>query len=338
MIDKGELAKVYIKAQADGTDDSIALLEPHLADDVLLTMALGPVDGKQAVLTQMKNPVTMYNFTVGTWTEPVADGDAVKMASTMPIQATLGGFNLTFNYTPDGKLHRVLMQPFPAPPMPVSALQLTDEIKQIVNEAPTKGLSLLVAAVDLDGQPRLSLRGSLSVLSDTQLCFWARNLEGRTAQGLEKNPRLTLWYRDAPNRLNFTFYGRGRIASDDATRQKVYDQAIESERKADAQMKGGAVVVDLTAVEGVAPQRPGEYEGVKPTPCRLLVDGEAVPGARDTQARRPKARFFTAFRMTSLIRVILACDALNHPCVILSSAKNLAFHRDASAPTQSLIR
>ena len=209
MIDKGELAKVYIKAQADGTDDSIAFLEPHLADDVLLTMALGPVDGKQAVLTQMKNPVTMYNFTVGTWTEPVADGDAVKMASTMPIQATLGGFNLTFNYTPDGKLHRVLMQPFPAPPMPVSELKLTDEITQIVNEAPTKGLSLLVAAVDLDGQPRLSLRGSLSVLSDTQLCFWARNLEGRTAQGLEKNPRLTLWYRDAPNRLNFTFYGRG---------------------------------------------------------------------------------------------------------------------------------
>ena len=253
MIDKGELAKVYIKAQADGTDDSIAVLEPHLADDVLLTMALGPVDGKQAVLTQMKNPVTMYHFTVGTWTEPVADGDAVKMASTMPIQATLGGFNLTFNYTDDGKLHRVLMQPFPAPPMPVSELQLTDEIKQIVNEAPTKGLSLLVAAVDLDGQPRLSLRGSLSVLSDTQLCFWARNLEGRTAQGLEKNPRLTLWYRDAPNRLNFTFYGRGRIASDDATRQKVYDQAIEAERKADAQMKGGAVVVELTALEGVAP-------------------------------------------------------------------------------------
>jgi hypothetical protein len=253
MPDKLELAKIYVKAQADGTDDSIALLAPHLEEDAHLTMALGPVPGKQAILTQMKNPVTMYNFTVGTWQEPVADGDAVKMASTMPIQATLGGFNLTFNYTPEGKLHRVLMQPFPAPPMPVSELQLTDEIKQIVNEAPTKGLSLLVAAVDLDGQPRLSLRGSLSVFSDTQLRFWARNLEGRTAQGLEKNPRLTLWYRDAPNRLNFTFYGRGRIASDDATRQKVYDQAIESERKADAQMKGGAVVVDLTAVEGVAP-------------------------------------------------------------------------------------
>ena len=253
MVDRAELAKIYIKAQADGTDESIAALEPHLAEDVLLTMALGPVDGKQAVLTQMKNPVTMYNFTVGTWQEPVADGDAVKMTSSMPIQATLGGFNLTFNYAPDGKLHRVLMQPLPAPPMPVSELRLTDEIKQIVNDAPTKGLSLLVAAVDLDGQPRLSMRGSLSVLSDTKLGFWARNLSGRTAQGLEQNPKLTLWYRDAPNRVNFAFYGVGRIATDEATRQLVYNQAIEAERKADAQMKGGAVVIDLTAVEGVAP-------------------------------------------------------------------------------------
>jgi hypothetical protein len=252
-LDKGELAKTYIKAQADGTDPSIAALEPHLAEDVLLTMALGPVDGKAAVLTQMKNPVTMHNFTIANWQEPVLDGDTIRMSCTMPIQATLGGFNLTFNYSPDGKLHRVLMQPFPAPPMPVSELRLTDEIKQLVNEAPTKGLSLLVAAVDVDGQPRLSLRGSLSVYSDTQLCFWARNTSGQTVQALEKNPRLTLWYRDAPNRVNLVFYGRGTSVSDEATRKAVYSQAIESEQRADAQMKGGAVLVDLSAVEGVAP-------------------------------------------------------------------------------------
>lgn len=253
MADKVEQAKIYVKAQADGTDESIAVLAPHLTDDVLLTMALGPVDGKEAVLRQMKNPVTMYNFTIASWQEPVPDGDAVRMACTMPIEATLGGFNLTFNYSPEGQLHRILMQPFPAPPMPVSELRLTDEIKQVVNEAPTKGLSLLVAAVDSEGQPRLSLRGSLSAYSDTQLCFWARNPAGTTAQSLADNPRLTLWYRDAPNRINFTFYGKGRVVEDEQARQTIYNQAIESERRADAQMKGSAVIVDLTAVEGVGP-------------------------------------------------------------------------------------
>ena len=78
-------------------------------------------------------------------------------------------------------------------------------------------------------------------------------MSGKTAQGLEKNPLVTLWYRDAPNRLSLALYGRGTIASDEATRQVVYKQAIEAEQRADAQMKGGAVVVDLTALEGVVP-------------------------------------------------------------------------------------
>jgi CheY-like chemotaxis protein len=80
---KLDLAKIYVKAQADGTEDSIALLAPHLEEDALLTMALGPVPGKQSILTQMKNPVTMYNFTVINWDEPVADGDVVVLDKEM---------------------------------------------------------------------------------------------------------------------------------------------------------------------------------------------------------------------------------------------------------------
>jgi len=249
--DSKELAKIYIKAQADGTDESIALLEPHLADDVLLTMALGPVDGKEAVLKQMRNPVTMRNFTIGRWAEPTEDGEAVKTVSSMPIEATLGGFNLTFNYTPDGKLHRILMQPYPAPPMPVSELKLTDEIKQLVKEAPTKAAHLLVSAIDPDGKVKISLRGSSSVFSDTQLCFWARNLQGATEQGIQKNPRIALWYREGPTQLQF--YGDAHIESDEATRQKIYGQAPGNEQRADAEMKGGAVIVDLQTVQGAVP-------------------------------------------------------------------------------------
>jgi hypothetical protein len=249
--DSKELAKIYVKAQAEGTDDSIAVLEPHLADDVLLTMALGPVDGKEAVLKQMRNPVTMRNFTIGRWGEPAEDGDSVKMTSSMPIEATLGGFNLTFNYTSDGKLHRILMQPIPAPPMPVSELKLTDEIKQIVKEAPGKASQLLLAAIDPNGQVKISLRGSTTVFSDTQLCFWARNLEGSTEHGIQKNPRVAFWYREGPTQLQF--YGDAHIESDEATRQKVYGQAPGNEQRADAQMKGGPVIIDLQTVQGALP-------------------------------------------------------------------------------------
>jgi hypothetical protein len=253
MPDKTELAKIYVKAQADGTDESIALLEPHLEDDAHLTMALGPVPGKQAILNQMKNPVTMYNFTVTTWDEPVVDGDTVKMHGIAPIEATLGGFDLTFTYSAAGKLQTALMQPIPAPPMPVSELALGPALTQLLNDAPSKGLTVLVAAVDMDMQPRLTLRGSLSVLDDTTLGFWARNAEGSTATSLAAHPKLTMFYRDAPNRHTLTLYGRGRLVTDEATRRRVFDQSIPGEQRLDPQMKGGAIVVDLDAVEGVGP-------------------------------------------------------------------------------------
>jgi hypothetical protein len=253
MPDKLELAKIYVKAQADGTDDSISVLAPHLEEDAHLTMALGPVPGKQAILTQMKNPVTMYNFTVIKWDEPVADGDLVRMHGLAPIEATLGGFNLTFTYSASGKLQTALMQPIPAPPMPVSALALGAELTRLLNDAPSKGLTVLVAAVDMDLQPRLTLRGSLSVLDDTTLGFWARNAAGSTATSLAAHPKLTMFYRDVPNRVTLTLYGRGRIAADEATRRRVFNQAIPGEQRLDPQMKGGAIVVDLDAVEGVGP-------------------------------------------------------------------------------------
>ena len=100
--------------------------------------------------------------------------------------------------------------------------------------------------------PRLSLRGRLSVL-DADDGFWARNPAGSTATSLEAHPKLTLFYRDAPNRQTLTLYGRGRVATDEATRRRVFDQAIPAEQRLDPQMKGGAIVVDLDAVEGVGP-------------------------------------------------------------------------------------
>jgi hypothetical protein len=253
MPDKLEIAKIYVKAQADGNDASSALLAPHLEDDALLTMALGPVPGKEAILAQMKNPVTMFNFTAIHWDEPVEDGDVVRMRGIAPIELTLGGFNLTFTYSPAGKLQTALMQPLPAPPMPVSPLALGPTLTQVINDAASKGLTILVAAVDMDMQPRLSLRGSLSVLDDMTIGFWARNLGGSTMTSLEAHPKLTLFYRDAPNRQNLTLYGRGRIATDEATRRRVFDQAIPGEQRLDPEKKGGAVVVDLDAVEGIGP-------------------------------------------------------------------------------------
>jgi hypothetical protein len=104
----------------------------------------------------------------------------------------------------------------------------------------------------------MSYRGSLVVVSDTQLGFWARNGEGGTASALEKNPNLTIVYREptpdhARSAAVVTFRGKGRVVDSGATRDQVYDTMPQRERDADAEKKGVAVIVDLDSVTGFIP-------------------------------------------------------------------------------------
>ncbi len=140
----------------------------------------------------------------------------------------------------------------PAPPAPTE-LKLTDEIKQVVDGALMNRTPIMVAYVDPDGQPSLSFRGSTHAYSDTQLAVWVRNPEGGLLKGLEKNPRVTLFYRDTQTRTILQFRGRGRIETSDAVRKAVYEGSPEPERNADPQQKGFPLIVDLDRVDGITP-------------------------------------------------------------------------------------
>src|SRR5581483_11544133 len=54
-------------------------------------------------------------------------------------------------------------------------LALTDEIKTAVAGAFDNGTPIVVAYVDAEGVPHLSLRGSTQPYSDTQLAMWIRD-------------------------------------------------------------------------------------------------------------------------------------------------------------------
>lgn len=131
-----------------------------------------------------------------------------------------------------------------------SPLSLTPEITALVAGALESGNPLLLAAVDKDGKPVLSFRGSVAVFSDTQLSLWARNVEGGTLGAIAQNPNVALMYRSPATPL-LQFIGRARIVTDQAERDRAYDLAPEREQKADADRKGSAVIIDLDAVKGV---------------------------------------------------------------------------------------
>jgi hypothetical protein len=141
----------------------------------------------------------------------------------------------------------------------LTELKINDALKRKVMEAYVPNdWPIMVGYVDDQNRPGMSYRGSLVVVSDTQLGFWARNGEGGTASALEKNPNLTIVYREptpdhARSAAVVTFRGKGRVVDSGATRDQVYDTMPQRERDADAEKKGVAVIVDLDSVTGFIP-------------------------------------------------------------------------------------
>jgi hypothetical protein len=137
----------------------------------------------------------------------------------------------------------------------LTELQINDALKQKVADAYVPNdWPIMVGYVDDQGRPGMSYRGSVVVVSPTQLGMWARNQEGSTAHAIEKNPDMILMYREPTpdhgrSAAVVTFRGKGRVGTD-AERDQVYSTMPQRERDADAEKKGLAIIVDLESVTG----------------------------------------------------------------------------------------
>ncbi len=124
------------------------------------------------------------------------------------------------------------------------------EIKELVNNGLASGHPLLLAAVASDSKPVLSFRWFTQVYSDGELGLWIRNTSGGTIEAIKGNPHVAICIVPRPRHCsNFTV--RARITTDEAERERVFENAPEREQKSDPERKGVAIVIDLAKVEGV---------------------------------------------------------------------------------------
>jgi pyridoxine/pyridoxamine 5'-phosphate oxidase len=147
------------------------------------------------------------------------------------------------------------------------SIVLGGEVRALVNGALESATPMILASVDAEGRPRLTFRGSIQVYSDDQLGFWARNAEGSTMENIAGNPHVAMMFRNPATRAMLQFSGRARVA-EGAERDRVYDNAPEFERRADADKKGVGLIVDLDRVEGLL----GLGEDGKPRWARMSRD------------------------------------------------------------------
>ncbi len=151
-------------------------------------------------------------------------------------------------------------RPGPPPPPPITDVAFTDDIKEVVGGSYAAGAPALVAYVDENGQPTLSIRGSTQVFSDNQLAVWIR-AGSKLPTALAKNPRVSIMIRNPETRATLNFRGTAAIDTSEATRARVYESAPENEQKADPERKGQPLILDVERLDGRTPA--GAYRMVR---------------------------------------------------------------------------
>jgi hypothetical protein len=138
-----------------------------------------------------------------------------------------------------------------------AAIDLNGKIKSALNGAYARGFPVSVAYVDGDGKPHVSLRGSVQVVSSTEIGLWARKRDDGLVRAIEANPNVALlFFGNLPDgsRLRAAFNGRAR--SDPARNREIYDAMGEVEQNYDPDAKGVAVIVAIETVAGMTEEGP----------------------------------------------------------------------------------
>jgi len=251
MSTKTDAVRAYVKAFCGEGQAASDAAEQYLADDVDLVSPPLHVYGRPGIMERISGHwPNMGMFAAGTWAEPVENGNVVSVHADMQPNMPAKAVDITFTFNDAGKIQHVETRQERGTPPPPAELKLTDEVKKLVNDSLDDDCPMVVGYMGEDGQPQLSLRGSMRAISDTQLAFWVRNPNGGIVKALAYNPRISILYRDTPNRVNMNFYGVGRVETDEKIRNAVFESMPQIEQDHDEPRKGACMVVDLESVNG----------------------------------------------------------------------------------------
>lgn len=120
-------------------------------------------------------------------------------------------------------------------------------MKGLVDRSHADGWDCTIGTVDRDGQPQLSLKGSVMVYDSETLAYWER--AKRTAlENVATNPKVTVLYNNMADRIRWRFYGIAVVHESGAIRDDVMSRTVETELEQDSNRLGVAVLVKVNKI------------------------------------------------------------------------------------------
>jgi hypothetical protein len=122
-------------------------------------------------------------------------------------------------------------------------IEITDEMRAVVDGAFGRGLSCVIATASVDGVPGIGFKGSMIVLDDESLAYWERSKRGILAD-IEENPRVVVLAADTTQHVYLRFHGDATLVRNGPVRDEIGRRVPEIEFERDPDGYGVVITVN----------------------------------------------------------------------------------------------
>ena len=126
-------------------------------------------------------------------------------------------------------------------------IAIEGEMREMLNSALADRMVCLVGTASKDGQPQISVKGSVSVYDGETLAYWERSLRS-ALENVSENPKVVIFYRNPDKRINWRFHGTATVYESGEIRDKVKSQTPQPELDRDPDDKGIAILVKVDSI------------------------------------------------------------------------------------------
>ena len=130
-------------------------------------------------------------------------------------------------------------------------IYIDDNLRNLIDHALNDRCPMFIATVAPDGEPQISMRGSVLVFDRETLAFWERGWR-MSAANIATNPKIVLFYRNPEKRINLRFYGTATMYRAGAIRENVMSRTVQGELDRDPERTGAAVLVRLYRINQIS--------------------------------------------------------------------------------------
>ena len=126
-------------------------------------------------------------------------------------------------------------------------IDMNGEMKELMDRSHADGWSCTVGTSDKDGQPQLSLKGSVMVFDSETLAYWER-AKRSALENVADNPKVVVLYNNMDDKIRWRFYGTAEVHESGAIRDEVMARTVQAELDRDPDRLGVAVLVKVNKI------------------------------------------------------------------------------------------